>query len=241
MVLILESLAKRQQGIALEDLICPAPTRDDSRSSLAHAQKTDHIGVPRRGHVLSTVVEIYGKPIRDAVAALSASLTPTQSGELRAALLCPLQGEDPTRSDAEMAAWAIVSMWVVGVAVEALNARASLADAEVWFLASQEQGKRLMKSVSAHALHKADKALWSEADPSAYLQLLPYILDPHGPGSRLSVQRDPATRSARKRKRNEGVFYTPTDVAEYMATACLATSEEHVPTIFDPTCGTGVF
>jgi hypothetical protein len=140
-----------------------------------------------------------------------------------------------------MAAWAIVSMWVVGVAAKVLPIAASLAKAEEWFFGIYAPD-RLTRLASDEAIRKAETALRSEADASGYFELLPYILDPHGPGSRLSVRRNPATRDAQTRKRAEGVFYTPADVAEYMAGACLsALSSETLPTVFDPACGTGVF
>lgn len=198
------------------------------------------LAIPRRGHVLSTVVEIYGKPIREAVAALSGSLEKKPYAEILVALRPREERQEAecARSDAEMAAWAIVSIWVVGVAVEALSAATSLAEAERWFFGSE----RLTGLPSGHAVSMAEAALRAEAEASAYFQLLPYVLDPHGPGSRLSVRRDPATHSVRKRKRAEGVFYTPADVAEYMARACLAgVRAGTLPTIFDPACGTGVF
>jgi type I restriction-modification system DNA methylase subunit len=91
-------------------------------------------------------------------------------------------------------------------------------------------------------LAEAELTLRSKADARAYLELLPYILDPHGPGSRLSVKRNPQTGTARARKRAEGVFYTPADVAEYMAGACLDFLDRLCPPmVFDPACGTGVF
>jgi hypothetical protein len=195
------------------------------------------LAVPRRGHVLSTVIERYGKPIREAVAVLADSLEKNQS--VVSGWSHNRRAEtEISRSEAEMAAWAMVSMWVVGIAVEVLSSAASLADAELWFSGS----KRSPGLASARAISSAEKTLRREADASAYFQLLPYILDPHGPGSRLSVRRDPTTHSARNRKRAEGVFYTPADVAEYMAAACLAEIGTAVsPGVFDPACGTGVF
>jgi hypothetical protein len=60
--------------------------------------------------------------------------------------------------------------------------------------------------------------------------------------ARSGQRRDPTTRAAQERKRAEGVFYTPADVAEYMASACFTSlSSETPPTVFDPACGTGVF
>jgi hypothetical protein len=208
------------------------------------AKETFRLAVPRRGHVLSTVVEVYGKPIREAVAVLSASLERKHCSSIRASLFLPrCEQFSPhiVRSDAEMAAWAIVSMWVVGVACKVLPVSASLEEAEQWFFGPFAPD-RLARLPSDDAIRKAETALRSRADASGYLELLPYIIDPHGPGSRLSVRRNPATRTAQKHKRAEGVFYTPADVAEYMAGACLSPlSSETLPTIFDPACGTGVF
>ena len=199
------------------------------------------LAVPRRGHVLSTVVETYGKPIREAVATLSSSFTRKQCSEVRAAFLPPcVERPDPdfVRSNEELAAWAVVSMWVVGIAVKAFPAARSLSEAEQWFSESED----LTAQLSDPAMRRAEAALRVEADASAYFQLLPYVLDPHGPGSRLSVRRDPETHSTRSRKRAGGIFYTPVDVAEYMASACLEeVNGEPPPRVFDPACGTGVF
>ena len=199
------------------------------------------LAIPRRGHVLSTVVETYGKSIREAVAILASSFTRELCSEVRVSFPSPPvehPESDYALSDEELASWAVVSMWVVGIAVEALPTTGTLSEAEQWFFESE----RVTTLLPVHAMRKAETALRTEADASAYFQLLPYVLDPHGPGSRLSVRRDPETHSARSRKRKEGVFYTPADVAEYMASACLAEiSDETPPRIFDPACGTGVF
>lgn len=215
-------------------------------ASCAVIRKADEISlaVPRRGHVLSTVVELYSDPIRKAVTALSSILGKKHCSAIRASLSLP-HGEqsrrDLIRSDGNMAAWAIVSMWVVGVSLRTLPVTTSLLEAIRWFFGPNVP-RGLATLPSNEALRKAEKALQTKGDALAYFELLPYILDPHGPGSRLSVRRNPATRTARLRKRAEGVFYTPADVSEYMASACLsALTQESPPSIFDPACGTGVF
>jgi hypothetical protein len=213
-------------------------------SALYTPVEIGNLAVPRQGHVLSTVVEGYGKQIREAVAALACSLARKQCSAIKELPFLP-RGEQFSaniiRPDAEMAAWAIVSMWVVGVAVSAIPVIASLAEAEHWFF-GLETPNRLTRLASHEAIRRAETALRSEANATGYFQLLPYILDPHGPGSRLSVRRNPATSTTQSRKRAEGVFYTPADVAEYMARACFSPLEtETLPTVFDPACGTGVF
>jgi hypothetical protein len=247
------TIEMRHRGDVLQEWLFSVPTpsaapirrNGQSESSVECAAKERyHLAVPRRGHVLSTVVEIYGKPIREAVAALSGSLARRDCGAILGSLFLPRHERlvpEILRSDADMAAWAVVSMWVVGVAAKVLPVTASLVEAERWFFGLQAPD-RITTLASDEAIRKAETALRSEADSSAYFELLPYILDPHGPGSRLSVRRNPATRTAQTRKRAEGVFYTPADVAEYMAGACLsAFGSETLPTVFDPACGTGVF
>lgn len=202
------------------------------------------MAVPRRGHVLSTVVEKRGDPIRDAVTVLAESLAQTHQcsaiyGSLfkaRSKHLSPI-----IRPDSELAAWALVSMWVVGVSLKVLPTTATIVESEEWFFASNSE-ERLSRLLSSEAIKNAEAALHEQADAFAYSSLLPYLLDPHGPGSRLSVRRDPTTREAQVRKRAEGVFYTPADVAEYMASSCFdGLSFKALPSVFDPACGTGVF
>ena len=54
--------------------------------------------------------------------------------------------------------------------------------------------------------------------------------------------RDPTTATARAAKRLNGVFYTPADVAEYMAAGVMGERESPDKLRFlDPSCGTGVF
>ena len=213
-------------------------------SAAASEDEQFRLDVPRRGHVLTTVAEKYGDPIREAVRALSGSLKGKSCGALRESLLSPPRWQpvpDVVRAEAEMAAWAIASIWVVGVAIGAVPTTGRLRDAEAWFFGG-DGPERLTDLMCPQVIGKAEKALQAYSDAAAYYELLPYIFDPHGPGSRLSVRRNPATHAARVRKRAEGVFYTPADVAEYMVSDCInSLDDESTPTVFDPACGTGVF
>ena len=94
-----------------------------------------------------------------------------------------------------------------------------------------------------HAAAQADIALTECTNAADHYELLPYVLDPHGPGSRLSVRRNAETSRAWIRKRLEGVYYTPADVAEFMLRECVRGLDNlgTLPTILDPACGTGVF
>jgi hypothetical protein len=217
-------------------------------SSLAVVQSPERpllrLSVPRRGHVLSTVTEVYGGPIRAAVQLLVAGLKKRKSA-------LPLEfGYTPDasekfvvrRSTAEMVAWHLCAQWVIGIALGTLSEADTLIDAVQWF------DSKNPLAVVADSLSRPlqIEVLWqlrSIADLIAIAELLPYIFDPHGPGSRLSVMRDPSTHVARTRRRSHGVFYTPADVAEHMAELALANFGPTAKPIrvFDPACGTGVF
>ena len=216
-----------------------------SRPTETAGSGSSRLDVPRRGHVLATVAETYGGPVRAAVAELRRSIERKKHGNPAGLLPSSGLGRPEYRSsrgDGEMAAWNIVSMWIVAVAAGELSAGSTLVEAEEWFSGGGFFGRRLTELPSVRALGRAEKALRLCGDADACRQLLPYVLDPHGPGSRLSVMRDPATAAARRRKRAEGVFYTPADVAEYMVGGCLDSADgPGAPTVFDPACGTGVF
>lgn len=119
---------------------------------------------------------------------------------------------------------------------------AGLREAEAWFLGGA-WGSGLTALVPSQTLHEVDGALRDVADRHALSDLLPYVLDPHGEGSRLSVMLRPETAKARTRKREEGVFYTPADVASFMARGVVrGLTESAGPlTMLDPACGSGVF
>lgn len=241
-------MAKDQGTPAPMAVLPPVVSQKRRRASLEaddpNSEAVAGLAVPRRHHVLSTVAEQFGAPLRNAVGILSASLQKKGCGSTYSNLLAS-QGWQPdipcTRNASELAGWALVAIWTVAVAAKALPAKASLTDAEDWFFGPKVQ-ERLTGLLPVSALGRAHAALQTEESPANYRELLPYVLDPHGPGSRLSVRRNPSTKKAQTRKRSEGVFYTPADVADYMASSCLeASTWDGLPSVFDPACGTGVF
>ena len=193
---------------------------------------------------LTKAAHIYGHPIRAAVGILSSAV-----GTRPVFRLSELMATNAARHhegcscslDAELAAWGMVSIWATGVVTGNLAANATLSEAEEWFLVADSPA-RLSDLWSRHVMREAEKALPKAVDLEAGLDMLPYIFDPYGPGSRASVMRDPATASARIRKRADGIFYTPVDVARYMVENSFASlGSAAIPTVYDPACGTGVF
>jgi hypothetical protein len=208
-------------------------------------QGSVNLAVPRKGHVLSTVAELYGAPLRfaaDVLGKAAPGRTATATWQRLYARRRIEPGEAQLRMPRELVAWMMVGAWTVGVATGCLPRNATLHEAESWFLGDIAEAG-FITSVADEARLEAEGALHAIADSKALHDLLPYILDPHGEGSRMSVMLRPETATVRALKRAEGVFYTPVDVADFMAAGivrCLA--DDATPlTVFDPACGSGVF
>lgn len=202
------------------------------------------LAVPRKGHVLSTAAEFYGQGLRRAIGVIKPCLRSPAATLAWQQLYAPRgQAFDQTdgRSLDELGAWQLVATWVVGVATGAISQDAGLDQAEAWFL-GRHGPNGLTKFIRVGAREAAEVCLRESAEMKAYAELLPYILDPHGQGSRLSVRKRPETAEAREQKKGAGVFYTPRDVADFMVKQTLEGLEGTIPcTVLDPACGTGVF
>lgn len=219
-----------------------APSADRLDASRAAVS----LAVPREGHVLSTVAEQYGGPLRAAVSLLSEAIQDDQAQTIWQQLYACRRVEPgvqaTSRPATELCAWAAIAAWAVGVATRALPCDATLSASDAWFLGSLANAG-LARMIPDATRVQAEALLHEVADASALAELLPYILDPHGEGSRLSVRRRPETAAARARKRADGVYYTPGDVAAYMAAETVRQlGDDAMPvTVFDPACGSGVF
>jgi hypothetical protein len=82
-------------------------------------------------------------------------------------------------------------------------------EAETWFRGDlQTTTAWLSAQFSGESLWQAEQFLNAIQIDSEFRALLPYILEEHGPGSRASVMKDPATASSRAAKR-ETVGFRP--------------------------------
>ena len=142
------------------------------------------------------------------------------------------------------AAWAVTNIWLLGRIAAATKSTTSLADAEAWFLGIQRPdlpslASRVTSEVEARTMDALSRVRIDED----LVDLYPYVLESHGPGTRLSVMRNPATSVSREAKRGKGVFYTPSDVAEYMVEGVLKehSGDGRSLSCLDPACGTGSF
>ena len=197
---------------------------------LSGIQASEH-GVPRRGYVLSTAVEGIARSGRTIVSELSSAFAlcgkPNNSFEF---------GSDD--AGLERTAWHAFSIWLLWRIYSPETQDTSLLSSQIWYNGGPIEGDELAFWSQLDDL--LDRHLREVANKSGIRELLPYVLESHGPGSRLSVRRDPSTWAARRKKKASGVFYTPPDVADFMAYDAVQSCEQ-TPVVLDPAAGTGVF
>ena len=215
--------------------------------SLAELAPRCRQSIPLPGLSLVAATEAYAVHVRAAVESVRRCFNGDESVVAAWAdvLASRWRAESPTTPEmcALRAAWALVTMRIVGRSVGALSSKASLREAEVWFVGPCRPPRLLADAVAEFTDREAVRALEKLPYDDRLQDLLPYILDAHGPGSRASVMRDPATKKSRQAKKAAGVFYTPSDVADYIARAAIGEIcwDGESPRILDPACGSGVF
>lgn len=202
-----------------------------------------------KSRTLSRKAQHFGEPVRRAVGLLARALEPQPPVALAWARVLGPRARPETAPDNQnipvLVAWGVVSMHLVGRCGGALASDATLEDAEAWFCGPPTYAgtSSLTSFLPARTAREACSLLEGIAAPQDLIELLPYVLDPHGPGSRLSVRADASTQTARDAKKRSGVFYTPPDVADYITRTAiqLHTDAPSTLTVLDPACGTGVF
>lgn len=202
-------------------------------------------GSPREGASLAVATELRGKPVRDAVAALARGMFPEKLEEV---FLQTFSARPELEQNVDAlpvrATWNLVLICLTARSSGQCLPRCGIYEAEIWFRGdSQTTAVWLSAQFSAESLWQAEQLLNGIQIDSEFRALLPYTLEEHGPGSRASVMKDPATASSRAAKREGGVFYTPADVADYMVEHArkLYSGDFLTAKSLDPACGTGVF
>ncbi|MGH9429698.1 MAG: N-6 DNA methylase, partial [Terriglobia bacterium] len=109
-----------------------------------------------------------------------------------------------------------------------------------WFFQNRRDVvAELVSTFGIEGLDEAHAKLSNAFIDSAMVDLLPYLLEPHGHVTRSELERNHHSIQKRHRKRQAGVFYTPSDVAEFMVRELVDDSQ--ALTWLDPACGTAIF
>lgn len=211
--------------------------------------KGERLSVPRQGISLESVTEIRAVHIRKAVSLLAAGFDKSRLHESFNAIFAPrweldLGVKTHEHSLFTRAAWNLICIWLIARGSGAIEESTSFAECEEWFYGNVPiHVLRLSSLVAPENLAQAKSSLLKVSIEQNFWDLFPYILQEVGPGSRSSVLRDPSNRASRVVRKRHGIFYTPSDVADYMVKSVLANCQIDIAhaRCFDPACGTGVF
>lgn len=214
-----------------------------------HASRRDSPSVPSEGLSLAAATALRAVNVRKAVNLLAEEFVKHDLQTTFATIFeprwCSLVREPQSDSDlASRAAWNLVCVWLLGQSSHAIKASCTVAEAEEWFLGAVRLPCRpLSEYINPENGWRAQQFLAAINLDADFWDLMPYVMEEHGPGSRASVMRDPNTAVARGEKRSKGVFYTPADVAEFMVGHAFENYEgdKRRAKCLDPACGTGVF
>ena len=205
-------------------------------------------GSPSPGLSLATATDLRGRPVREAVAVLAKGYRGQQLSVAFSQTFPPPLRHESAGVRADLlpirTAWNLVSVWLTAQISNECSNRLGLREAEAWFRGDvQIPAPLLSEHVSSESLWEAEQFLGTILLDAEFQELLPYILEEHGSGSRASVMKDPTTAAARAAKRENGVFYSPSDVADYMVkhTREIYSGDFLTARSLDPACGTGVF
>lgn len=109
-----------------------------------------------------------------------------------------------------------------------------------WFVGEVWLAHRLLACFPEHQIKAAEIELSKLKASVDLLDLFPYVIEPHGHITRSNLEACKTARKTRNTKKNDGVYYTPSDVADFMVDT-IASNSRPKSTWIDPACGTGVF
>lgn len=193
--------------------------------------------IPRPGRPLGTLVERLGVPVQKAVRSIFSDINVSGADVTWIFSGTPLGPGAKAEKDSLRASWLIVA---IALAHAYRFNSSSVTDALKWFFSEDEHlliRFSFLSERSHCAISKAVSGFDSQEEIYSYL---PYVLEPHGHVTRGRLERTAAGVATRATKRSSGVFYTPSDVAEFLVGE-LATCLQGHETWCDPACGTGIF
>lgn len=195
----------------------------------------------RQTKTLAARVELLGAPLRAAVRELSETISPGAERAWREAFSPRISVQDENFGP-ERVARVLALVWMTSARFGEFTSMPTLSEAEGWFRGDAVPATVpwLSETWNAEDAGTLTK-LHSMSLDEQTAELLPYLLEPHQRGSRLSVRRDASQLVDRREKKASGVFYTPVDVAEHMCSTAIAANHARSPLCLDPACGTGVF
>lgn len=189
---------------------------------------------------MSTLVAAPAATVRSLVEAVAVGFDSGLGRDAVSMLWAPRAAQLQTSADHELdhrrtAAQNLVGAWLAAYSLGELSGDCSVVDAQEW-LRGDTPG---LPGLGCRAPSRLSAGTLSSSECAA---LFPYLVDPLGAGTRRAVLKDRNEASVRARRKAAGVYYTPADVAHFMARQALrATLPGRPVSVLDPSVGSGVF
>lgn len=205
-----------------------------------NAESRFRLSRPHPRHSLGATVTAVDRPIREAVQLLTSAVTVNDT-TFGAVFDCTVYGPNAFREvEGVRLAWFLVNVALSHAFVTRRGSPASFSQALGWFFGEAYLVTSLLTCFSQQQIKAAERKLSGLRASEDLLDLLPYIVEPHGHITRNSFETCDVAKRTRNLKKSAGVYYTPSDVAEFMVDS-LASASVTDGTWLDPACGTGVF
>lgn len=217
------------------------PASSTQRLSAFAPAASIRLSRPTKGRSLGATVVSFARPIREIIDVLCSACTPNLAqGELFAFLKSRECRGCISESANERISWFILNVAMLDAWQGGKSFANSICQSIDWFFGPYRAlASDTKKAFDPMALLRADDLLRSVRIDSDLVALLPYVLEPHGHVTRGDLERLEGSAQKRNSKRHAGVYYTPSDVAEFMVRELVDNNDS--TTWFDPACGTAVF
>lgn len=193
---------------------------------------------PKPGRSLGRAILTARKPFRAAVALLAESGEP--SPVLAEIFDCTVTGPGALVEPPQLRlAWLLVNSCFAHAVHSGRAQLAPLHESAAWFFGGPDYAEQILSCLPLFSVRAAEHALAAVIVNQELWDLYPYVIEPHGHVSRSCLQ-EKSAREIRQSKKADGVYYTPSDLADFMVGEIADKSDSDGAWI-DPACGTGVF
>lgn len=202
----------------------------------------DRLCRPSKGRSLGATVSQVRQPIDAAVAALISGFRAESDHMDLFSYLCSRHSAGAVcESSAYRFAWFAVNASLTAALAQGSTRTFPVQKSVEWFFGdNQRLARSLLNAYSEETLLEVHRSLQKIVLNTDFVDLLPYVLEPHGHVTRGDLAREIGAATKREKKRQSGVYYTPSDVAEFMVREVVGDGGTGV-TWLDPACGTAVF
>lgn len=134
----------------------------------------------------------------------------------------------------------LILNWICGRILNQIPVQADLLDAEMWFHKSSKNDCDSI-NISQEATQLVLNLL-RKMDNKTILEELPYLAEVFETGNETAIEKG----ATRLKKKNNGIYYTPTDIIDFIVTRSLSNRKNHNSSLgkfkwYDPALGTGSF